>query len=125
MAETADNNTNQAWKPDEYVKRFENLIEEYEKENPYWQTEVLISLLRRGMLGLQQHLDKNNNTTAVWDSPFVDFDYPVDWNWDSPRISESDVAFSGLIYGTITRENTANKELMAKTLSEMLVRRLN
>lgn len=113
-------NEQESWKPDKHVRAFQDAMEAYEKDHPQWRYEVLFSFVKRGLFGLKQKIEDRNNTSVTWDSPFAEFYYPVEWDWNT-----KDVISGKLVTGKFTAENTRDAETTRKTLSEMLVRHLN
>ncbi len=116
----------QEWTPDKYVHILGNALDDYEKEHPHWQIEVLVSLIKWGLKSLKYYVEEDQDTQITWANPFVELHYPVQWNWEKPRIADNpDIVHSGLFLGEITKQNTSDKETAVKTLAEIMVRRLN
>lgn len=111
---------NEKWNPDKYIEALQGALDVYEKEHPHWKTEVLISLIERGLTGLRQQIEDRTNDHVTWDSPFADFHYPVDWDWNV-----KDVRFGKLLSGILTHRNTRDPDTARATLSEMMVKHLN
>jgi hypothetical protein len=121
-----DKDGKQDWTPDKYVQILKNSLDDYEKEHPHWRIEVLVSMIQWSLRSLKHYIEDCHDTAISWESPFVELHYPVDWNWESPRIAESaDHVHSGITFGNITKQNTSDKEIAVKTLAEIMVRRLN
>ena len=108
------------WNPDKFIKIFQESIESYEKEHPHWHSEVLVSMIGRGLLGLKRQIEDPDRPGINWDNAFVELHYPVDWDWNDGSILEKK-----LISGKFTAENTADAETTQKTVNELLVRHLN
>jgi hypothetical protein len=114
------------WTPDKYVQALGNALDDYEKEHPHWRIEVLVSIIKWGLKSLKYYIEEDRDTQISWDNSFVELHYPVQWNWESPRIADSsDIVHSGLFLGEITKQNTSDKETAVKTLAGIMVRRLN
>jgi hypothetical protein len=111
---------NEKWNPDKYIEILQGALDAYENEHPHWKTEVLISFIRRGLTGLRQQIEDRTNDHVTWDSPFVDFQYPVEWDWNV-----RDVRLGKLLSGILTSQNTRDLDTARVTLSEMMVRHLN
>ncbi|MBI5684947.1 MAG: hypothetical protein HZC54_07690 [Verrucomicrobia bacterium] len=116
----SNQNEQQSWKPDKYVRVLQNALEAYEKDHPHWQIEVLFSFIKRSLLGLRQQIADRNNNRVTWDSPFTEFQYPVQWDW-----SVKDVKAGKLVTGKFTKQNTRDPETARKTLAEIMVGHLN
>jgi hypothetical protein len=126
MKDAAHNDEKAPWKPDKYLQILDNALDAYEKEHPHWQAEVLVSLIDWSLRSLKHYVDNEREPKISWGSPFVELHYPIDWNWDVAPVAESpDFARSGLHLGTISEQNTRDKKAAVKTLSEIMVRRLN
>ncbi len=114
------------WNPDPYVEILRNSLESYENEHPHWRNEVLTSLIKWSLKSLKHYLEEDRDAHVTWSDPSIDLRYPVDWNWDSPRVGDAeDIAYSGLIFGKITKENTSDQNKMLDTLKEIMVCQLN
>lgn len=123
MTNNPDKEGKHAWRPDEYIQILKHSLQDYEKEHPHWQIEVLVSLIKRGLIGLKQHIEDPNEASTTWDNPFVELHYPVDWDWNAPR--GGDLVQSKLVTGKITEQNTCDPEMARSTLAEIMVRHLN
>ena len=116
----SNKNEQQSWQPDKHVRAFQAALEAYEKNHPNWHIEVLISLIKRSLFGLRQQIADHNNNKITWDSPFTEFQYPVEWDW-----SVEDIRASKLVTGKFTEQNTRDAETAQNTLSEIMVGHLN
>ena len=116
-------NNPDAWNHEKFVDIFMNTLEKYEKEHPHWQTEVLVSLIGRGLLGLKQHIEDPSKAGITWENPFVELLYPVDWDWNTPR--DGNIVNNKIVSGKFTKQNTADAETTQKTIGEIMVRHLN
>ena len=118
-------NPSPGWNPDKFVGMVQDALETYEKEHPHWRIEVLVSFIKWGLTSLKHYIEECDAEVS-WRSPFIDLNYPVDWDWKrKPLSQDADEAHCGMIFGTFTPENTATKESTAKVLSEIMVGRLN
>ena len=106
--------------PDKYARKLQDALAAYENDHPHWQIEVLISLIKRSLFGLRQKIANPKNNSVTWDSPFSEFQYPVEWDW-----SVKDIKASKLVTGKFTDENTRDPETARNTLSEIMVGHLN
>jgi hypothetical protein len=126
MTNNPDKDGKQNWTPNKYVQILKNALDGYEKDHPHWRIEVFVSLIKWGLKSLKYYIEEAKDTKITWDNPFVELPYPVEWNWETPRISESvDHVHSGMVFGNITKENTSDKDTTAKTLAKIMVSRLN
>jgi hypothetical protein len=108
---------------EQYLRAYERAIDAYEKEHPHWRIEVLVSLIKWSLKSLKHYIEDVCDSAVTWKSPLVELHYPVEWNW-KPR-GNSDVAPGGHVFGKITKENTATKEIATKTLGEIMTRQFN
>jgi hypothetical protein len=115
-----------AWSPNKFLEIYQNALDSHERDHPHWQVEVLVSLIKWGLKNLKHNIEEVRGSRITWHNPFLELHYPVEWNWDSRPISTNpDVVHSGLALGTLTKQNIANKRAAVKTLTQMMVRRLN
>lgn len=69
---------------DRLTEAFGDALDSYEQEHPYWWDETLLELLYEGLCNLRDSL--NDPTSEVtWDEPFVELQYPLEWNFDGPE----------------------------------------
>jgi hypothetical protein len=121
-----DCEANQKWTPDKCLKVLREALVEYEKEHPNWCVEVLVSMIKWGLKSLRYYIEDSKDSEISWKNPFVELHYPIDWNWDGPRIASNDDQIrSGMTFGLLTKQNTADDETAKKTLAEIMVRELN
>lgn len=106
-----------------YLSIFHRAIDNYQKSHPHWGAEVLISLIKWGLVSLRHYIEDARASEISWDRPFVELHYPVDWNWKE-RVN-GDVAIGEHICGKITNKNTANKKIATKTLSKIMTNWFN
>ncbi|MBE0543583.1 MAG: toll/interleukin-1 receptor domain-containing protein [Verrucomicrobia bacterium] len=106
-----------------YRASYQNAVENYERDHPHWRIEVLVSLIKWSLRSLRHYVEKARDSEITWNSPFVELHYPVDWNWKAR--GNADIAPGGHLFGKLTRQNTATKELAVKTLSRTMARQFN
>jgi hypothetical protein len=116
----SDQSEKQRPKPEEYARALQDALEAYEKDHPHWQIEVLVSFIKRSLFGLRQQIADHNNNSVTWDSPLTEFQYPVEWDWNT-----KDVKAVKLVTGKFTDQNTRDTETAQKTLAEIMVGHLN
>jgi hypothetical protein len=107
----------------EHISKLRKALGEYEKDHPHWRIEVLVSLIRRGLLGLKRQLEARDGNRATWDHPIVELLYPIEWDWTAPR--DDSILTRKLTSGQLTKDNTVDAKTTAKTLTEIMVRQLN
>jgi len=95
-------------------------LENYEKEHPHWQNESLLWIMEWCLQQLRAILEAGKDSNITWENPFVEVHFPVDCTWQE---TNGEQTFS-LNSGNITSENTANKDIAVKTLSEIMVRQI-
>ncbi len=120
MTNNPDKEGKQNWTADKHIRAFQDVLEAYEKDHPNWRIEVLVSFIKRALFGLRQQIEDRNNKDVTWNSPFTEFQYPVQWDW-----SVKDVKLSQLITGKFTEQNTCDAKTAQKTLLEIMVGHLN
>jgi hypothetical protein len=124
VTDTPNRNQKGEWTPDKYFQILGEALDDYEREHPHWRIEVLVSLISWGLKNLKYDIEEKHAVT--WNNPFLELHYNVDWNWDSPRVCEGlDHVYSGMTLGNFTKQNTIDQDTTKKTISEIMVRRLN
>lgn len=108
---------------EKYLPVLRNALDSYKNHHPHWRIEVLVSLIKWGLRSLQHYIEKDRAHEITWEQPFVELHYPVEWNWNAPR--DRTIICGELLSGTITANNTADRETASKTLSEIMVRHHN
>lgn len=105
------------------VAALHGATEAYEKKHPHWRIEVLVSLMRRALTGLRHYVEDVPDPEITWEQPFVELRYPVEWDWE--RRDEHGDPCGGHIFGQITKENTATKGKVIKTLTGIMANQFN
>jgi hypothetical protein len=108
---------------EKYIPIFQNALDDYKKRHPHWRFEVLISLIKWGIRSLKQYVEDPRERNITWDDPFVELHYPVEWNWKAR--GGCGIVPDGHIYGKITKKNTADKDMAAKTLGKIMAHWFN
>ncbi|MGP8200052.1 MAG: hypothetical protein ACLQU4_11185, partial [Limisphaerales bacterium] len=116
------NPTKKELRPADYVNIFKKALASYGKEHPHWHIEVLVSLIKWGLLNLRRCIEQKRNSKITWDNPFLELHYPVKWDWKSRR--EGDKVQGKEILGKFTRQNTSDIAKGTKTLSQMMTYRI-
>src|SRR3954469_17829506 len=67
-----------------YVDFLVFAIEEYcERDHPNWRVEILIGLLNTSLRILRDHIDSPTVSHITWESPWITWNYPVEWDWEA------------------------------------------
>jgi hypothetical protein len=106
-----------------YYPIYEKAVAQHEKDHPHWRIEVLVSLIKWSLKSLKHYIEDVRDSQITWECPLVELHYPIEWNWKEK--GGNDMPPGGHVFGKLTRENTATKELAVKTLSQMLACRFN
>jgi len=102
-----------------YLGILEDALESYEKEHPQWRTDAILSLIQVGLQNLRHYIESKNDTEVGWDQTFATFHYPVEWNWAA--WAKRDKFGAGVMYGTLTKANTATRKEARKALAKIMV----
>jgi len=105
------------------VAAFRAATESYEKKHPHWRIEVLVSLMRRALMGLRHYVEDTRDSEITWEQPFVELRYPVEWDWE--RCHDDGEPCGGHIFGQITQKNSATKAKAIKTLTAIMANQFN
>lgn len=109
---------------EKYFPLYKRVLENHEKNHPYWQIEELVSLIKWSLKSLRHCLEDPCEPKITWNNPFVELHYPIGWNW-RPNYSDKACPPGGHIFGKIASRNTATKKLAVKTLSQIMARHIN
>jgi hypothetical protein len=111
------------WIPEKYFEAFHDALDNYERAHPHWRIEVLASLIKWGIRNLKHSIEEEPGSQITWDNPLVELHYLVEWDWNAPR--DGDKIYGRQVLGKLTKENTSNRKVAAKTLAGMMACRFN
>ena len=98
-------------------------LDSYEEAHPHWKMEVLVSLIRWSLMSLRHYLEDARDKEITWESPFVEFPYAVEWDWQASR--KRGEKYGRILHGNITDQNVAGKKKTQETLKQIMARTLN
>lgn len=104
------------------AKELKDAAEQYENEHPFWLGETLLSLVKSSLVNLRHYVEAEDEKEIGWDSPFVQLNFPVEWNWEAWERGDNDSVL--LISGELTKENTADRAKAVRTMTEILLTHL-
>ena len=101
---------------------FPKILENYERDHPRWQFEVLYWLLDRALRSLQGYLASSEEAEITWASPYVEIRFPVDCVWSDTSTAE-EPNFT-LQSGHLSTSDMGDEKAAAKALSRLLIKHL-
>lgn len=86
--------TEAAWKALPYKERVRLAVEIEAEElashmasEPNWEVLGFLDIVSEGLNGLRHYLENEEAEEVTWEVPFVELQYPVDWQWGNPQPS--------------------------------------
>jgi hypothetical protein len=102
-----------------YHEQYRKLIAGYGEDHPHWQAQALCWLIKYGVRNLRQYVETSLDG-RITSSPCLNFQFPVEWNWDAWRRSGG--AGGSMSIGQLTEANTRTWKSAIKTMARMMVR---
>jgi Holliday junction resolvase-like predicted endonuclease len=110
-------------KLDQYGDFLVHSIEEYcERVHPNWRIEAFLGLLETSVRILRDHIESPKALQITWQSPWVTWPYPVDWDWAAWK--RRDKVGAGFRYEQLTLANTRTRKTALQTMAKILVQYL-
>lgn len=109
-----------------YHRIFEKAVTNYEATNPEWRSSVIISLAELGLLSLKRYVEAPSKQESRWESPYIDFEYSADIDWDAWTASKYlNFQTLQLTKGSIEGEAVAEKTLAGAMVKHFTITALS